>query len=225
MSTDTKKGGLFLLRRYSGSARLNHWTTAITFVLLMLSGMALFNPSFFFLSALFGGGENMRWIHPWLGVILTVSFFGLFFRFAAANLPEKGDAKWLVSVRAIMSGHEEYLPEIGRYNAGQKVMFWMQGAMIPFLLISGLILWDQGRAFIETALGLHFSIEFQRWATLAHSIVAIGTILMWVLHVYAAIWVRGTISAMTKGTVTGGWGWRHHRKWLRAEVGSGKQVS
>jgi transposase len=36
-----------------------------------------------------------------------------------------------------------------------------------------------------------------------------------VVHVYAAIWVRGTIGAMTRGRVTGGWAWRHHRKWLR----------
>jgi formate dehydrogenase subunit gamma len=33
--------------------------------------------------------------------------------------------------------------------------------------------------------------------------------------VYAAIWVRGTMTAMTSGSVTGGWAWRHHRKWLR----------
>lgn len=229
MSIDTTRQGMageqVLVRRYSGLARLNHWVVAVTFVALFISGMALFTPSFFFLSALFGGGATMRWVHPWLGVILTVSFFGLFFRFAAANLPERGDMKWLTSVRAILSGHEEYLPEIGRYNAGQKVMFWMQAAMIPLLLLTGLLMWDQGRAFVETATGAHFSIEFQRWATLTHSIVAIGTILMWIVHVYAGIWVRGTIQAMTKGTVTGGWGWRHHRKWLRSEVSQGKHTT
>jgi formate dehydrogenase subunit gamma len=41
------------------------------------------------------------------------------------------------------------------------------------------------------------------------------------VHVYAAIWVRGTISAMTKGSVTAGWAYRHHRKWLREEAGKG----
>ena len=43
-------------------------------------------------------------------------------------------------------------------------------------------------------------------------------ICVWIVHVYAAIWVRGTISAMTRGQVTGGWAWRHHRKWLRELV-------
>ena len=43
-------------------------------------------------------------------------------------------------------------------------------------------------------------------------------ICVWIVHVYAAIWVRGTIRAMTRGQVTGGWAWRHHRKWLRELV-------
>ena len=51
---------------------------------------------------------------------------------------------------------------------------------------------------------------------------AVLAIAIWIIHVYAAIWVRGTISAMTRGTVTGGWGWRHHRKWLRKEVDKGE---
>ena len=47
-------------------------------------------------------------------------------------------------------------------------------------------------------------------------------IVIWIVHVYAAIWVRGTIGGMTRGFVTGGWGWRHHRKWLRKEVDKGE---
>ena len=44
---------------------------------------------------------------------------------------------------------------------------------------------------------------------------AVLIILTWIMHVYAAIWTRGTLQAMTRGTVSGGWAWRHHRKWLR----------
>jgi formate dehydrogenase subunit gamma len=42
--------------------------------------------------------------------------------------------------------------------------------------------------------------------------------MVWIVHVYAAIWVKGTIPAMVEGTVSGGWGWRFHRKWLRRKV-------
>ena len=64
--------------------------------------------------------------------------------------------------------------------------------------------------------------DMQRWAAVVHASAGIATIVIWIVHVYAAIWVRGTISAMTKGSVTGGWAWRHHRKWLRKEVSEHK---
>ena len=63
------------------------------------------------------------------------------------------------------------------------------------------------------------TIEQKRIAVLVHSMAAIAIICVWIVHVYAAIWVRGTIGAMTRGQVTGGWAWRHHRKWLRELVG------
>jgi formate dehydrogenase subunit gamma len=58
-------------------------------------------------------------------------------------------------------------------------------------------------------------------ANVASTVTPISTTAR-LMHVYAPIWVRGTISAMTRGTVTGGWGWRHHRKWLRKEVDKGE---
>ena len=56
---------------------------------------------------------------------------------------------------------------------------------------------------------------------------AVLMLLLLVLHVYAAIWTRGTLRAMTRGTVTGGWAYRHHRKWLRelAERQGGRRPS
>ena len=59
----------------------------------------------------------------------------------------------------------------------------------------------------------------RRWAVLTHSIAAVAIILVFILHVYAAFWTRGTLRAMTRGTVTGGWAYRHHRKWLRELAG------
>ena len=61
--------------RYGPLARLNHWITAISLILLAVSGLALFWPSLFFLTNLFGGGQNTRAIHPWIGVVLFFSFF------------------------------------------------------------------------------------------------------------------------------------------------------
>ena len=211
------------VRRYSAGARLNHWLTAITLILLALSGMALFHPSLFGLTALFGGGALTRTIHPWLGVVLLFSFAGLFFRFWRQNLWRHVDSVWLMKLRKVLAGHEEDIPEIGKYNAGQKLVFWFMSILILTLFVSGIALWEQQHPFLKDTLGVAFTIEQQRWAVLIHALGAVAIILVWIVHVYAAIWVKGTVSAMTRGTVTGGWGWRHHRKWLREEFSSKRE--
>jgi formate dehydrogenase subunit gamma len=197
--------------RYTAGARLNHWITAISLVLLALSGLALFHPSLFFLTDLFGGGQITRMIHPWIGVVLFFSFFGLFFRFVRLNLWNHSDTVWMLNLFTVLKNEEEQhdeLVEIGKYNAGQKIVFWSMSILIIILISSGIVMWDQ--YFYD-----YTSIEQKRVAVLVHSAAAVTVICVWIVHVYAAIWVRGTIRAMTRGTVTGGWAWRHHRQWLR----------
>jgi formate dehydrogenase subunit gamma len=208
--------------RYSGSARINHWIVAISFVLLLLSGLSLFHPSLYWLSGLFGGGATVRWLHPWIGVVLVIGFIGLFIRFFAQNLPETTDFVWLARIRDVLTARDQYLPEVGKYNAGQKFVFWSQAILVATLFITGLGLWQTGLAYVEELFGFKATIEQLRLAALIHAGAAVLAITIWIIHVYAAIWVRGTISAMTRGFVSGGWGWRHHRKWLRSEVAKGE---
>ena len=129
-----------------------------------------------------------------------------------ANLPERGDGEWLARSRDVLSGHEENLPEVGKYNAGQKLVFWTFSLLVPGLFLTGIAIWDQ--YFYDWT-----TILQKRAAVLAHALFAIGMITVWIVHAYAAVWVRGTIQGMTRGYVTGGWAWRHHRKWLRELVG------
>lgn len=204
-------GDPVIVDRYTTGARINHWITAVSLVLLGLSGLALFSPDLFFLSALFGGGQATRAIHPWIGVVLFFSFLGLFLRFWKANLWRAEDGTWLARLRDVLSGHEERVPEVGKYNAGQKVVFWTMSILIVVLIFSGVLSWDQYFSQYTT-------IEQKRIAILVHDVAAIAIICVWIVHVYAAIWLRGTISAMTRGQVTGGWAWKHHRKWLRELV-------
>jgi len=201
------------LSRYGTAARLNHWVTAASLILLALSGMAMFHPALFFLTDLFGGGQSTRAVHPWIGCVLLISFAILFVRFWHHNLWVGEDSTWLRKIRLVLGNHEDELPELGRYNAGQKLVFWATSLLIVVLFVTGVIIWDQ-YFFAYT------SIEMKRAAVLIHSLAAVAVILVIITHVYAAIWVRGTIGAMTRGSVTGGWAWRHHRKWLREEAGA-----
>ena len=208
-------GDPVIVDRYTPAARINHWITAASLVLLAISGLALFHPTLYFLTYLFGGGANTRAVHPWIGVVLFFGFLGLFLRFWKANLWKREDGTWMARLYDVLTAHDEKLPEVGKYNAGQKMVFWLMSILIIVLILSGLVLWDQ--YFFE-----YTSIEQKRIAVLVHAIAAITIICVWIVHVYAAIWVRGTIPAMVRGHVTGGWAWRHHRKWLR-ELVSGKR--
>ena len=142
----------------------------------------------------------------------------MFFRFWKANLWAREDGTWLAKVRDVLTGNEESLPEVGKYNAGQKLVFWSFTLIVLILIVSGLVIWDQYFYDFTT-------IEQKRAAILVHALAAVAIICVWIVHVYAAIWVRGTIGAMTRGHVTGGWAWRHHRKWLRELVSGRKDVN
>ncbi len=198
--------------RYRGYTRLNHWVTAASLIVLALSGLALFHPSLFFLTGLFGGGQTTRWLHPFVGVLLFFSFLLLFVQMWRLNLPKREDATWVANIDAVVKGEEDRLPELGKYNAGQKFVFWGMTALILVLIVSGVMIWEE-------YFGEVFSIATRRVAVVIHALAAVGIIFVFILHVYAAIWTRGTLRAMTRGTVTGGWAFRHHRKWLRELAG------
>jgi formate dehydrogenase subunit gamma len=204
--------------RYSVFTRINHWTLAGSFILLSVSGAALFHPTLFGLTALFGGGQMTRWLHPVIGCVLMAAWLVMFVRYARFNLPERTDAEWLKHGGAVLRGEEEALPEVGRYNAGQKLVFWAFALLVPALFLTGLVMWDQ--YFYDWS-----TIPQKRVAVLAHALLAVAMITVWIVHAYAAVWVRGTIQAMTRGYVSGGWAFRHHRRWLRDVVAGRRRSS
>ena len=197
-----------LIQRYTPGQRGNHWIVAIAFVLLALSGLALFHPAFFWLTNLFGGGTWTRILHPVVGVFMVVLFFILAVRMFCHNLFSKGDGKWLSHMGDVVNNREDRLPEVGRYNAGQKVLFFSLIICMLGLLLTGIVMWRE-------YFSINFSIEIIRLATVLHAIFAFVMICAIIVHIYAGFWVKGSVKAMTRGTVTPGWAWKHHRAWFR----------
>ena len=202
------------LTRNDTVTRINHWITAACFILLTVSGLSMFDPLLYWMSNLFGSGQWARGAHPWIGIVLFVSYTGLVIQFWRDNLWNRDDIAWMKKIDRVLANDEEDVPEVGRFNAGQKFVFWSMALLIPVLLITGLIIW-------QTYFWTWTSIPTQRAGLLIHSLCAIAAILIWIVHVYAAIWVRGSMRAMTQGYVTPGWAWRHHRKWFRSLVATG----
>ena len=198
------------LQRYTASERSNHWVVGICFILLALSGLAFFHPVFWPLSQLFGGGVWARILHPFIGVLMTLSFLSLFLRFRALNTMTPADKEWLSRIGEMAAGNDHDLPEQGKYNGGQKRMFWVMSWCVLLLFVSGLALW---RAYFD------LPVDTVRIGAVVHSAVAAVMIGFIIIHVYAAIWVKGTIRAMWYGTVTRAWAKQHHRAWYRQVTG------
>jgi formate dehydrogenase subunit gamma len=194
--------------RYGANERTNHWIVAIAFVLAALSGLALFHPALFWLANLFGGGPWARILHPIISLAMVLAFLFLAVAVWKDNRLQDRDWKWLRQMQDVVNNREERLPEVGRYNAGQKLLFFVIVICMVGLLLSGIVIW---RAYFS----LYFSIGVIRFASLLHALCALVLVCAIILHVYAAIWVKGSMQAMTRGTVTAGWAWKHHRAWFR----------
>jgi len=198
------------LPRYTAGERANHWIVAICFVLMALSGLAFFHPAFFWLTALFGGGPWARILHPYIGLAMIAAFAILAARLWHLNTLHGNDRAWLRAAPKLMDGHDEDMPEQDKYNGGQKLLFWALVATLAVLLLTGLPMW---RAWWK------LDVSLVRAASLLHAAAGAVMIGLIILHVYAAIWTKGSMRAMIRGTVTRAWARQHHRAWYRKLTG------
>lgn len=203
------------LPRYTPSERANHWVVALTFILLALSGLAFFHPAFFFLSHVLGGGVWARILHPFIGVVMALSFISMFFRFWELNMLTPTDWEWLRRIGDLARGDSRNMPESGKYNGGQKMLFWLLVVCMALLTLSGFIIW---RAYFS---GL-FPVGLIRFSSVVHAAFGALMIILIIGHAYLAIWTKGSIRAMTYGTVTRAWAKYHHPAWFRQMTGGGK---
>lgn len=203
-----------LIRRYTAAERTNHWIIALAFILLALSGLALFHPSMYWMTALFGGGTWTRILHPFVGVFMFLLFFVFAARMFRHNKWEKSDSQYIKQFGDVVNNREDKLPEVGRYNGGQKALFFALIVLMLGLLVTGIVMW---RSYFD------FGIELMRLATVLHAIFAFLIIIAIIVHIYAGFWVKGSVQAMTRGTVTPGWAWKHHRAWFRQVRGEPNQ--
>ncbi|WP_420473311.1 formate dehydrogenase subunit gamma [Noviherbaspirillum sp. ST9] len=198
------------LPRYKASERANHWVVGMCFILLALSGLAFFHPAFFPLTQLFGSPTWTRILHPYVGVLMAVSFLSIFLRFKHLNKITQADKEWLAKAKNMVDGNDHDMPEQGKYNGGQKVMFWALAACMLLMTASGLLIW---RAWFG------FDVNVVRLGAVVHAAIGAAMIGFIMVHVYAAIWVKGTVRAMWYGTVTRAWAKQHHRDWYRQMTG------
>jgi len=195
-----------MIDRYTSGERILHWVTAITFFLLAASGLAFFHPSMFWLSNLLGGGTWSRVLHPFVGVVMFVAFILMAVKFWHHNVLSGNDRAWLGKIGDVIANRDDKAPPIGRYNPGQKILFWVLLASMLVLLVSGIAIWQP---FFAPS----FSVGTIRLGALFHALSALALIFFIIVHIYSSFWVKGSGDAMLRGKVSRAWAKAHHPQW------------
>ena len=198
--------------RHNRSSRLIHWVVAVTFFVCLFSGMPIWSPIFGWMAALFGGLSVCRVIHPWVGVAFMLSTVVMFFEWASDMRLKKSERKeWISGGRAIQYMRwETDDSNVGKYNGGQKLLFWAAALGALGLLLSGLMMWFPGS----------LPSILMQFAYLIHDITFIAFVMLIVFHIYlGTVAEPGTFGSMTRGTVTKAWARLHHPRWYREVTG------
>ncbi|HEV2688569.1 MAG TPA: formate dehydrogenase subunit gamma [Bryobacteraceae bacterium] len=202
------------IERYTFRERLMHWLTALFYTYCLGTGLAFYTPHLFWIAVVLGGGPTSRYWHPIVGVLFLVCTIWMHDMWRRDMAITETDKRWLKRMENYAKNQDELLPLQERYNAGQKLYYWLMvyGAIV--LLISGLFLWFP--ELVSFRVGWIRSIM-----VLIHEIAALLTIGGFIVHVYMSVFfVPGSMEAMTVGTVSRAWARTHHRLWyIRATGG------
>jgi formate dehydrogenase subunit gamma len=200
------------LLRHPIYTRVLHWTVAISFILSLLSGFAIYSPWLYrWLTPLFGGGPTTRFLHPWFGVVFEVAFLFQFLNWFVPMHWTKVDKCWLKEARGYFTNKEAVAPkDTGFFNGGQKLYFWSIVVSAVIFLVTGLLLW--------------FDHVVARWIVAVsyafHDIAAVVMLLGFIAHIYETTAAQpGTFQSMVDGTVSEEWAWTHHPAWYADVTG------
>ena len=206
------------IERFTPFERATHWSNAIAFVTLALSGIVMAFGKFFLLpllgGALFGGlTYALKTVHNFVGPLFVVTLILMFITFVRDNFPSMADLKWLASFGGLFGGAE--VPS-HRFNAGEKIVFW------GGVLFLGSIVAGSGLFLDKLLPGFTYTRgEMQ----IAHMIHAVATLLMMAMimgHIYiGTLGMRGAYDAMRHGYVDETWAREHHELWYD-DIAAGK---
>ena len=214
------RGGRLL--RYNFKERLVHWFAGLSYIYLLLTGLAFWSPWCFWIAVVLGGGSVSRMLHPWVGLVYAGSVIYMLGIWNPDMKITATDRKWSKTIGGyVRNEEEEMLPghaerawqqwaPVDRFNLGQKYLFWTMfwGGIV--LLLTGVVLWFPDRVPQPVRLV----------SIMLHPIAFLVTLGGFIIHVYmGAAVVRGGFTSIIRGEVTENWARHHHRLWVERITG------
>jgi formate dehydrogenase subunit gamma len=199
-----------IIERFTYLERVSHWTVAICFVLLAVSGIVMAFGKFFLLPVL--GGTLFGWLsyalktaHNVAGPLVSAAMLVFIVTYLRDNIPRAHDLKWMLRVKGMITGNEE---PSGKFNAGEKVVFW--GGVI----VLGLVVIGSGLVLDKLVPGLGEMRSDMQIAHLVHAVASLLMMCLFMIHIYmGTVGLSGAYQAMRTGYVDESWAKDHHQLW------------
>ena len=198
------------IERFTYFERAAHWSNAIAFSVLAISGLVMAFGKFLLLPLI--GGTLFGWLtyalktaHNFAGPLFAVSLVIVFVTFVRDNIPDRFDWIWLKRGGGLFGGAE---PPSRRFNAGEKVVFW--GGVFAL----GIVVVASGLVLDKVVPGLAYLRGDMQIAHMVHGVATLLMITMFLGHIYiGTIGMKGAYSAMKSGYVDESWAQEHHTVW------------
>ena len=203
------------LVRFNAFERFVHWMTAVCFIVLAISGLNITFGKDLLLPYLTpetfaAWSQWAKYAHNYLSFPFTLGVLLTFLMWLTSNFPTKTDVEWIKKGGG-MIGHEH--PPAGRFNPGQKFIYWMVVVGGAAVAVTGYILMFP---FYGT------SIAGMQTAQIVHALIGVLFIAGMLVHVYmGTLGEEGAFESMSNGTVDENWAKQHHSLWLEEEKAKG----
>jgi len=217
--TSAGRSGVKVLR-FNGFERFAHWLNAVAFVTLALTGLNITFGKFVVLPVI--GPENFsllsqaaKYVHNFVSFAFVLGMVLIIAMWIRDNVPRRVDVEWLKEGGGFVGSKH---PPAGRFNAGEKLVFWLALAAGVGVIASGYVLIFP--FYVTNIFGMQISQG-------VHAIVALLFIALILGHIYiGTIGMEGAFEAMGEGTVDLNWAKEHHSLWLAEQaVASGTRLS
>jgi formate dehydrogenase subunit gamma len=201
------------VQRFSTFERFSHWLTAVSFVILGLTGLNITFGKFLLLpvigpEAFSSLSEVAKYTHNFISFSFVVGLVLIVAHWLKDNIPSKVDIDWLKQGGGFIKG--KHAPA-GRFNAGEKLVFWFALGAGAAVIVSGYLLLFP---FYVTA-----SIAWMQIAQVVHAVVAVLFVAVIIAHIYiGTVGMEGAFEAMGTGEVDLNWAKEHHDLWLREKL-------
>ena len=211
------------IKRWGSIDRIVHWGTAITFVILAITGLSMLVGRSLLIPLL--GKAGFAWwaaasinIHNVVGPLFSAGIAMMIIMWIWHNFPSRVDLTWFMEGGGLFGNHH---PSAGRMNGGEKIWFWLVAIVGVLVCLTGIVLvapvfgWN-----LPYVQGLR--VEMQQ-ASLIHAVLALSWTAVALGHVYiGTAGTEGAFEGMATGTVSVEWAKQHHDLWYEKMEAEGR---